>query len=379
MVVVQFGIFNPQFYAPEPAPVAEKPAGVKTPEEIAHNLEETYFQYEEVYALSNVVEEVEREEFMNAAEALEDLESWITQAEPFFSANPTVAKTPLKAQPEKPLPAAPKYETPRIAKGHPEIAIIIDDVGMDRKHSFEVAKMDAPLTLAFLPYAPDLQSVVDTAKAHGHELMIHMPMQAMDSKVSLGSIALREGMSDAEVDVQLDKAFASFDGYKGLNNHMGSRVTQNTSIMRRVMERLKERDLYFVDSKTIGSSVAGDVARAYGLRTSDRDVFLDHVNNIDFVRSALRDVERVADRKGYAIAIGHPKAVTIQGLREWIPDAQARGYTIVFASKLVSRPRAVQSVAQTPEPEVIQFDPAPAPITINSDPLQILSPAPLPE
>lgn len=220
-------------------------------------------------------------------------------------------------------------------KGPPyKIAIIIDDMGMDRKRGFELIEMDAALTLAFLPYAPSLDDITQAAQENGHELMIHMPMQPINSKVSLGGIGLVEGMSGERVEEELLKAFESFDGYVGLNNHMGSRVTQNEQIMRTVMEQLKERDLYFVDSKTISTSVAGMIAREEGLRNVDRDVFLDHENTIGFVRQALKNAERVAQRQGYAVLIGHPKDVTIQGLKEWLPTLAEKNIELVPASAL---------------------------------------------
>ncbi len=243
-------------------------------------------------------------------------------------------------KPSKPkiVKKAPEYE-PILATGKPKIAIIIDDMGVDRKHSFAAIELDAPLTLAFLPYAPDLEGITGAAKDNEHELMIHMPMQAMTSPVSLGPIALKDGMDESQVKENMKAAFESFEGYVGVNNHMGSMVTQNPEIMDWVMESLKGRGLYFIDSKTIGSSVGAETARLNGLPTAVRDVFLDHEDTPEFVRQALRKTEEAAVRKGHAIAIGHPKEVTINGLKAWIPDVQARGFEIVYASALVERPK----------------------------------------
>lgn len=244
--------------------------------------------------------------------------------------------------------ALPKYEPLRV-EGSPKIAIIIDDMGVDRRRSFKVLDIDAPLTLAFLPYAEQLEGITQEAKSKGHELMIHMPMEAMTNPVSLGPIALKDGMSQDEVFDNLDQAFESFDGYVGLNNHMGSRVTQNPAIMDAVMQRLKNKGLYFIDSKTIGSSVGVEMARQNGLRAAARDVFLDHESTPEFVSKALRKTERTAARQGYAIAIGHPKDATINGLQSWVDDVRARGFEIVHASELVGVPK-VAKIASAPEP-----------------------------
>lgn len=241
---------------------------------------------------------------------------------------------------KNPSKAIPKYD-PIIPDGTPKIAIIIDDMGVSHGNSLRTIDLDAPLTLAFLPYAEGLPQMTADARAAGHELMIHMPMQAMTSPVSLGPIAVKTGMSADEVYANMQAAFKTFDGYEGVNNHMGSKVTQDPALMRAVMKSLKERDLFFVDSRTISSSVAAETAREYGLPVAIRDVFLDHEDTPAFVAGALRKLEKVAVRKGHAIAIGHPKDVTIQALREWLPDAQQRGFEIVHVSELLERPSGI--------------------------------------
>ncbi|MFK7839639.1 MAG: divergent polysaccharide deacetylase family protein [Bdellovibrionales bacterium] len=220
------------------------------------------------------------------------------------------------------------------------IAIIIDDVGMNRKQSkAAVAIENAPLTLAFLPYAPNLNRLTEPAIAAGHELIIHMPMEPLNSDVPLGSIALKDNMNADDARAMLGQAFESFDGYVGLNNHMGSKATQNHALMKVVMETLEDKNLFYVDSKTISSSIAADAARKQGLRFAERDVFIDHEDSLDYARNALKRAEKVALSKGHAIAIGHPKSNTLQALREWIPTLEARGFEIVPVSELLMVPR----------------------------------------
>ncbi|MCB9983048.1 MAG: divergent polysaccharide deacetylase family protein [Rhodospirillales bacterium] len=254
---------------------------------------------------------------------------------------------------------APDYE-PLIVTGKPKIAIIIDDMGVNRANSFEVIDIDAPLTLAFLPYAEDLDGITAKAKMRRHEMMIHMPMQAMSDPVSLGPVAIKSGMDEQAVKENMAAAFESFDGYVGVNNHMGSRVTQDAQLMDWVMEALGERGLYFIDSKTIGASVAADASRRNGLPTAVRDVFLDHEETPEFVEAALRKTEEIAAKKGYAIAIGHPKDVTIAGLQGWVDDVRARGFEIVRAGELVERPKG-QIVAAVEPASALAPAPAPAP------------------
>ena len=238
--------------------------------------------------------------------------------------------------PVKAVKPTPQY-APIIPDGTPKIAIIIDDMGVSHGNSLRTINLDAPLTLAFLPYADGLTKMTKQASNAGHELMIHMPMQAVTNPVSLGPIAIKSGMDNAEIRENMQAAFETFEGYEGVNNHMGSKVTQDKRAMAEVMKALKKRNLFFVDSRTISSSIAAETAREYGLPVAVRDVFLDHEETPEFVMGALRKLEKVAARKGHAIAIGHPKGVTIAGLKAWIPDAQSRGFEIVHVSELLER------------------------------------------
>lgn len=227
---------------------------------------------------------------------------------------------------------------------NPRVAIIIDDMGVTLRSKI-VEVMDGPLTLAYLPYAKNLAERTARAKTNGHELMVHMPMQAMNTSLDGGPRVLSGGLSEEEFASTVDWGLSQFEGYVGVNNHMGSRLTQNREALGRMMERLRGRDVYFVDSKTISTSVAADVARDYGLAHATRDVFLDHEISEAFVRGALKKLERIANEKGYAIAIGHPHAETIAVLKEWLPTLAEKGIELVPASVLVTRPVRADAVA----------------------------------
>ncbi|MCE7886039.1 MAG: divergent polysaccharide deacetylase family protein [Alphaproteobacteria bacterium PRO2] len=282
------------------------------------------------------------------------VEQGVLLPEPVLTPEPP-ASMPEPVQEPEPAPVveapkpAPEPEPIIRHEGEPaKIVIIIDDMGMDRKRSQRTVELSGPLTLAFLPYAPKLEDITQEAMAKGHELIIHMPMEPMDSGLNPGSIALRAGMTDADIDAMLEKAFASFSGYKGLNNHMGSRLTKDEKAMRRVMAKLKERGLFFVDSKTIGSSVASRMAAEAGMKYGDRDVFLDHQDTPEFVHAALRQTEKIASKKGFAIAIGHPKDSTINALKEWLPGLKARGFELVPVSAVVHKAKTQAAPVSIP-------------------------------
>ncbi len=233
------------------------------------------------------------------------------------------------------LNKTPEYIEP---KGTGQVVIIIDDMGISLR-SKQVEVMPSPLTLSYLPYAKNLDERTKRASANGHEIMLHMPMEAMNSSLDGGPKVLKKSQSNDEFISILEWGLSSFDGFVGFNNHMGSSLTKNRDAMQRMMNHIKGRDLFFIDSKTIGSSVAASVARENGIAYAERDVFIDHEISKDFIRKSLVKLESVAKRQGYAIAIGHPHKETIAVLKEWLPTLKAKGLTLVPASKVVKYPK----------------------------------------
>lgn len=220
-------------------------------------------------------------------------------------------------------------------KGEGRIAIVIDDLGMNIKQSQRAIDFDAPLTLAFLPYAKRSREFMNEAALKSHDIIIHMPMEPMSETVNAGENVLRSNMSAEEIKATLDESLAGLPHFDGLNNHMGSKFTQDREALSTVMTYLKARNVYFLDSRTIGNSQGQVVAQEVGVPTLSRDVFLDHEESSDFVKRALSKLEKIANEKGQAIAIGHPKEVTLDVLEKWIPDAKSRGFEIVTVSDLL--------------------------------------------
>ncbi len=223
-----------------------------------------------------------------------------------------------------------------------KVVIIIDDLGLDRKRSAAVVDLPSPLTLAYLPYAGALKKQTSDARAHGHELLIHTPMEPVSHTQNPGPDALLDAMSPEEIKVAFSSILQSFEGYIGINNHMGSLLTQNSESMHMIMSMLKERGLVFVDSKTSAKSVAADVAKETGIYYGQRDVFLDHKDTEEFVSQALEKLERIAKKKGVAVAIGHPKDHTIAALKAWIPTLKDKGLELAPVSAVLIAPPPAQ-------------------------------------
>ncbi len=226
-----------------------------------------------------------------------------------------------------------------VSPGQPMIAVVIDDMGLDRARAQQTVDLPGPLTLAYLAYADDLAGQTRSARAAGHELLVHVPMEPGSASTDPGPNALLTTLTPVELARRVDWNLSQFSGFVGINNHMGSKATSDRPSMDVVMAALKQRGLLFLDSRTSGATVAQDVARDAGIPALRRDVFLDHDPSPLAVRAALLQVEKVAQEQGFAIAIGHPKDATIAALSEWLPDVQARGFAIVPVSA-IARQRA---------------------------------------
>lgn len=213
----------------------------------------------------------------------------------------------------------------------PTIAIIIDDMGHNLEEGERLAALDQPLTLAFLPWRRHTQRLAQLAHDRGKEIMLHAPM-ANTHNFDLGPGGLTADMDEHTMTLTLRRALQSIPYVQGVNNHMGSLLTQQLRAMDWVMKELNRYRLYFVDSRTIASSVAGDVARAYSIPSVTRDIFLDHEQTEEFVDKQFQLLIKRAREKGTAIAIGHPHKVTVDYLEKHLPLLDREGIAIATIS-----------------------------------------------
>lgn len=231
------------------------------------------------------------------------------------------------------LNALPLPEEP---ESGPRIALVIDDLGPNRANTDRVVKLPGPLTLAFLVYADELPQVAARARAAGHELLAHVPMEPEDTvHHDPGPNVLKADLAPEELRRRLAWGLDRYSGFVGVNNHMGSRFTASAAGMRPVMAELRRRGLLFLDSKTTADTVGPALAREFGVPHAARDVFLDNDPAAPAIREQLLRLEKVARRTGLAIGIGHPYDSTIEALAEWLPTLRARGFRLVPVSAIV--------------------------------------------
>ena len=220
--------------------------------------------------------------------------------------------------------------------GRPMIAIVLDDLGLNRRNARQAIALPGPLTLSFMTYAEGLAEMTAAASEAGHELMLHVPMQPLSPTIDPGPNVLVDGLPAAEMTQRLVWGLDRFEGYVGINNHMGSRLTASPEAMALVMGELKARGLMFLDSLTSRNSVAGQLAARAGVPYAERDVFLDNEpHNRLAIERQLTLLEQVARERGYAVGIGHPHSVTMAALEAWIPEMQARGFALVPITAVV--------------------------------------------
>ncbi len=219
----------------------------------------------------------------------------------------------------------------------PAIAIVLDDLALNLPNTRKAITLPAPLSMAFMTYGYDLARLTRSAREAGHELLVHMPMEPRDRSTDPGPNVLTTGMAEADLAQRVEWGLGRFEGFVGVNNHMGSRFTASAPDMARVMEALKRRGLLFLDSQTVSDSVGGQVAAAYGVPFARRDVFIDNTPEPQEIRAQLAKLERLASRRGYAVGIGHPYGETIKALEAWIPEAKARGFVFVPISNIAGR------------------------------------------
>lgn len=259
---------------------------------------------------------------------------------PAMAPPPQLAALPLPAPAPDPggKPAWVRYAVPSPAIGsRPMIAVVIDDLGVDRKRSERVTTLPAPLTLAWMTYADNLRPITQAARQRGHELMVHVPMQPQSESYDPGPDVLEVGLPTEELRRRLRWGLSRSDGFVGINNHMGSRFTADRAGMNVVMDEIRARGLLFLDSVTTQKSVAPDLARQYGVPFAARHVFLDNEMTVSAVRGQLAKTEAYARKYGAAIAIGHPHDGTIEALAGWLPGLEAKGFVLVPVTTIVKR------------------------------------------
>lgn len=230
-----------------------------------------------------------------------------------------------------------KYQVPSVmASKQGKIAIIMDDMGGSLATIRELLRLRFIITPSILPGTGRAVAATTLLQEEGREYMIHIPMQPRSyPKTNPGDNALLLGQSEFETRRLVQSYMDGVPGAVGGNNHMGSRYTEESDAMRVVLDEMKQHDLFFIDSRTIGNSVAFSEARKMGLKTATRNIFLDNKDDVAYIRQQIRKMVRLAGTNREVIAICHPHKETLEAFRleqEWL---QQQPVELLSASELV--------------------------------------------
>ncbi len=221
------------------------------------------------------------------------------------------------------------------SSGNGKLALVIDDFGYTKEPIQAYREIHRPLTFAVLPNHPYSNEAAKRGKADGRVVILHLPMEAMSSAAQEEAITIHTEMSESEIRSIVNELTQSVPGISGVNNHQGSKATSDSRVMRIVMNEMADRGLFFIDSHTIGSSVAYDTARSLGVPTAKNELFIDNDSDVSTIKAQLRTAGDIALRDGEAIAIGHARMNTARAIKEMIPELEQKGIEFVFVTSLL--------------------------------------------
>jgi Uncharacterized protein conserved in bacteria len=213
------------------------------------------------------------------------------------------------------------------------IVLVIDDFGYRNDSvSDRFLNLPVPITCAVLPGHSQSASIAKKAIKSGKEVIIHMPMESSVSMTGEDEFKLKVGMTSEEIEWRLNEALKEIPEAIGINNHQGSKATTNGKVMGVVASVLKNKNKFFLDSRTSSKTVGEKTMRSVGVLTARRHIFLDNDLNIDNISKQLDKLVALSQKKGMAIGIGHVKANTLKVLEREIPILLERGFEFKFVS-----------------------------------------------
>ncbi|MEW6380054.1 MAG: divergent polysaccharide deacetylase family protein [bacterium] len=221
-------------------------------------------------------------------------------------------------------------------KQRARVALVIDDLGYNRQLARALFDLNLILNVSILPHHPFSRQCAQMAHDRSWEIILHLPMQPRQCALAYWEKnTLQVGMSKEEMLKILDSGLRDVPGARGVNNHMGSLMLEDRKSMQVILEELKSRGLYFLDSRTTPGSVGYEIAQALEVPSARRQVFLDNQKSVSSIRRQIDLLIDTALKDGQAVGIGHLHPATIQALRESASKFRDKGITLVRVSELV--------------------------------------------
>jgi len=226
--------------------------------------------------------------------------------------------------------------SPAAVAEQPRVAIIIDDLGYQLEAGQRAIELPGPVAFAVLPGTPRASLLAQWAHERGKEVLLHLPLQANSDDKDNEPVGIDLDMSRETVGATFETALNSVPHAIGVNGHKGSLLTRHPGHMIWLMEEIRAReDLFFVDSYTTAASVAMQMAQEAGVQAARRDVFLDPDRSPETVARQFERMKRLARKRGFVVAIGHPYLPTLELLERELPKLREQGFELVAISELV--------------------------------------------
>ncbi|MCP3775580.1 divergent polysaccharide deacetylase family protein [Paenibacillus sp. MZ04-78.2] len=220
-----------------------------------------------------------------------------------------------------------------------QIAVVIDDFGNGQAGTEQMMELPIPFVAAVMPFLPTTKRDAEWAHKLGKEVIVHLPMEPRNGKPEwLGPGAISTRLPDDEIRRRVIAAIEDVPHAVGINNHMGSKATSNERVMRIVLTVCKERNLYFLDSRTTDKSVIGKLAKEMGVRTAENNLFMDDTYTRNHILKQAVKLQKLVRDNDSTIVIGHvgpPGKHTSEILKQSIPTLQQLGGHFVPASQLM--------------------------------------------
>ncbi len=217
----------------------------------------------------------------------------------------------------EPLRGMPKIKDLPRTDGKPFVAIVIDDMGYYESTGDKILALNLNLSFAFLPFAPHTSKQAAIAHHLGRDILLHLPMEPADRKWKPEAGTLFLNMNPGQLGETFRKDLAAVPMAIGVNNHMGSRFTEDRAAMKTFLQYLRANNLFFLDSLTSSNSLGYSLSKEMGVEVIRRDIFLDNDQSKDKIISQINKLMLIAKKEGIAVGIAHPHEETLMALVEY--------------------------------------------------------------
>lgn len=263
----------------------------------------------------------------------------------------TPARPPASQASPQPAPAqstaATRPAPPRVAfaaakpedDGRPRIAVVMGQIGIGNARSrHAIERLPPEVTFAIAAYSDSAAAWIRDARANGHETLLAIPMEPIDyPRHDPGPKPLLIDLDDLENLSRLEKAFSGVSGYVGLLSHMGSRFLANLDRLRPILAATADTGLIFLDSRSGPDSAVSARTPTVDLHVALNDRFIDDVPSRDEIDKRLKELETIAEQRGFAVGLSSPYPVTIERLRAWAASLDERGFVLTPITGVAGR------------------------------------------